>query len=53
MYDIMLAVAVQATLAGGSWDLKDVIVVAAAVGFVALLAVCAFVVKRRGEGEQR
>ena len=49
----MLAAAAQVALAGGSWDLKDVIIVAAAVGFVALLAVCAFIVKRRGEGEQR
>jgi hypothetical protein len=40
-----------ALVASSAWTAKDVIIVVAAVGFVALLVVGAFIVRRRGDSE--
>ncbi|MGA2286209.1 MAG: hypothetical protein ABSG55_08070 [Dehalococcoidia bacterium] len=45
----LIPLAAVAASSRSHWDAKDVIIVVAAVGFVVLLAVGAFVVKRRGE----
>ena len=54
MHDTVLTSLSQVALAANnSWTAKDVIIVVAAVGFVALLVVGAFVVRRRGESEEQ
>ncbi len=54
MHDTVLTSLSQVALvANGSWTAKDIIIVAAAMGFLALLVVGAFVVRRRGKSEEQ
>jgi len=54
MHDNVLTSLSQVALAANSaWTAKDVVIVVATAGFVTLLVVGAFVVRRRGESEEQ